>query len=70
MSTSLPRLIFTDLDGSLLDHESYSFAAAVPLLQELASACIPVVPVTSKTRVEIEACLLYTSDAADEVSPV
>ena len=55
MSTSLPRLIFTDLDGSLLDHESYSFAAAVPLLQELASACIPVVPVTSKTRVEIEA---------------
>ncbi|PLW70440.1 HAD-IIB family hydrolase [Pseudohalioglobus lutimaris] len=55
MSAPVPRLVFTDLDGSLLDHQSYSFAPATPLLAELAAACIPVVPVTSKTRVEIEA---------------
>lgn len=54
MSASQSRLVFTDLDGSLLDHVTYSFAAAVPLLAELAANDIPVVPVTSKTRVEIE----------------
>ena len=53
MSTDFRRLVFTDLDGSLLDHHSYSFAAAAPLLAELEAAGIPVIPVSSKTRAEI-----------------
>ena len=47
------RLIFTDLDGSLLDHHSYSFAPAVPLLAELEALDIPVIPITSKTFAEV-----------------
>lgn len=46
-------LIFTDLDGSLLDHYSYSHAAATPLLEKLERQGIPVVPNTSKTRAEL-----------------
>jgi mannosyl-3-phosphoglycerate phosphatase len=49
------RLIFTDLDGSLLDHHSYRHDAAAPLLEELELAGVPVVFVSSKTRFEIEA---------------
>lgn len=47
------RLIFTDLDGSLLDHSSYSFAPAAELLDRLAEQLIPVIPVTSKTCAEV-----------------
>jgi mannosyl-3-phosphoglycerate phosphatase len=47
------RLIFTDLDGSLLDHHSYSFTPAVPLLAELDALGIPVIPITSKTFAEV-----------------
>lgn len=46
-------LIFTDLDGSLLDHHNYSFAPAAALLQQLAGTGIPVIPNTSKTRAEL-----------------
>jgi len=46
-------VIYTDLDGSLLDHDDYSHAAADPLLQELEQSGVPVVPCTSKTRAEI-----------------
>ena len=49
-----PALIFTDLDGSLLDHESYSFHAANELLKRLDNGNIPVIPVTSKTFAEVE----------------
>jgi mannosyl-3-phosphoglycerate phosphatase len=48
-------LIFTDLDGSLLDHDSYSFEGALPALARIREADIPLVLTTSKTRVEIEA---------------
>ena len=47
-------LIFTDLDGSLLDHHSYSYSAAGPLLEDLRTADVPVIPVTSKTRAELQ----------------
>lgn len=46
-------LIYTDLDGSLLDHFSYSFAAAQPLLQRLEESGVAVIPVTSKTCSEL-----------------
>ncbi|QFU76731.1 HAD-IIB family hydrolase [Halioglobus maricola] len=48
------RLVFTDLDGTLLDHHSYSFAPALPALEQLAQLGVPVIPTTSKTRAEIE----------------
>lgn len=48
------RLVFTDLDGSLLDHHSYSYRDAVPQLHRLERLAIPVIPASSKTRVEIQ----------------
>ncbi|GAB5452742.1 MAG: mannosyl-3-phosphoglycerate phosphatase [Halioglobus sp.] len=48
-------LVFTDLDGSLLDHHSYSYEAAEPQLRRLEQLGVPVIPVSSKTRPEIEA---------------
>lgn len=48
-------LIFTDLDGSLLDHDRYSFEGALPALARIKKSGIPLVLTTSKTRVEIEA---------------
>jgi mannosyl-3-phosphoglycerate phosphatase family protein len=46
-------VIYTDLDGSLLDHHDYSHAAADALLGELEQQGIPVIPVSSKTRAEL-----------------
>lgn len=51
----LPVLVFTDLDGTLLDHEDYSFSAAEPALALLRELHIPVIPNTSKTLAELEA---------------
>lgn len=51
----LMRLIFSDLDGSLLDHYDYSFEPARACLSTLEAASIPLVLVSSKTRKEIEA---------------
>ncbi len=42
-------LVFTDLDGTLLDHETYDFAPATPALAALAARGIPVILTTSKT---------------------
>lgn len=51
----IPRyLVFTDLDGCLLDSNTYSFDAARPALELLAAHHMPVVLVSSKTRAEIE----------------
>ena len=47
------RLVFTDLDGSLLDHHNYSYHDALPQLRALERLAIPVIPATSKTRSEI-----------------
>lgn len=46
-------IIFTDLDGTLLDHNSYSFKAALPMLDFLISHSIPLIIVTSKTKAEV-----------------
>lgn len=51
----LMLIIFTDLDGTLLDHESYSYDAARPALALIKDMGIPLVLVTSKTRAEVEA---------------
>ena len=47
-------LIFTDLDGTLLNGETYDYQAARPVLATLAERGIPVIPVTSKTRAEVD----------------
>ena len=47
-------LIVTDLDGTLLDHRTYAFEPAVPVLRDLRERDIPVVFCTSKTRAEVE----------------
>ncbi|MEJ2683808.1 MAG: HAD-IIB family hydrolase [Candidatus Sulfobium sp.] len=47
-------VIFTDLDGTLLDDSTYSFDAALPALYAARQADIPVVICSSKTRGEIE----------------
>lgn len=48
------HIIFTDLDGTLLDHNTYSFAAALPCIKRLNTANIPIIPNTSKTYAELE----------------
>jgi len=47
-------LVFTDMDGSLLDHHNYHYDDAVPTLLTLEKQNIPVIPVTSKTQAEVE----------------
>ena len=50
-----PKLvIFTDLDGTLLDRDTYSFSAAKPALHLIRLKNIPLVLSSSKTRAEIE----------------
>lgn len=47
-------VVFSDLDGTLLDRETYDFRPAAPALAALACRGIPLVLVSSKTRSEIE----------------
>lgn len=46
-------LLFTDLDGTLLGHRDYDCIAAFPVLAQLRTLQIPVIPVTSKTHAEV-----------------
>lgn len=47
-------LVFTDLDGTLLDHHTYDWRPAKPALDQLSSLGAVVVFVSSKTRIEME----------------
>ncbi len=47
-------IIFTDLDGSLLNHGDYSWEAARPALNRIRELDIPLVICTSKTRQEVK----------------
>ena len=46
-------VVFSDLDGSLLDHHNYSYAPAQPGIRRLQEQDIPLVLATSKTRDEV-----------------
>lgn len=46
-------LVFTDLDGTLLDHDTYSFDAALPCINLLKNNDIPIIINSSKTFEEI-----------------
>lgn len=47
-------VVCTDLDGALLDQDTYSFEAALPALEALRAREIPLILASSKTRAEIE----------------
>ena len=46
-------LVFTDFDGTILDHYSYSFEAAKPCIDRLTAMGIVIIPNTSKTFAEV-----------------
>lgn len=54
MAHNEQMLIFTDLDGTFLDAENYSFDAALPALRLVQQCGVPVVFCSSKTRAEME----------------
>lgn len=47
-------LVVTDLDGCLLDEETYSYEAATPALAALTARRVPLILASSKTRAEME----------------
>ncbi len=47
-------IVFTDLDGTLLNHDDYSFEAARPTIVRLKKMRIPLIVVTSKTIAEVK----------------
>ena len=53
MTCPVKLVVFSDLDGTLLDHETYRWDAAQPALDRLRSLQIPVVLASSKTAAEI-----------------
>jgi D-glycerate 3-kinase len=54
-SKETPYVVFTDLDGTLLDHYSYSWGAAAESLKKLENLGIPTIINTSKTAPEVVA---------------
>lgn len=64
----IPRqqlIVFSDLDGTLLDHDTYSFDAARPALERLSNVGVPLVLCTSKTLAE----LVWVRAALENDSP-
>ena len=55
-------VVISDLDGTLLDHSTYSYDAARPALELLERKQIPVVYSSSKTRREMEYWRLLTTN--------
>ena len=47
-------VVFSDLDGTLLDHNTYGWQAAQPALNLCKKCHVPIVLVSSKTRAEME----------------
>ncbi len=47
-------IVFTNLDGTLLDHKTYAFDAALPALQKLRDLDVPIILTSSKTVTEIK----------------
>jgi mannosyl-3-phosphoglycerate phosphatase len=54
MSESGQLIVFTDLDGTLADFNTYSIEAALPAIAMLKKNNIPLIICSSKTRAEIE----------------
>jgi len=55
MRDSEPKLVvFTDLDGTLLDRETYSYEKALPMMNYLRQEGVPIIFCSAKTRAEQE----------------
>ena len=50
----MKRLIFTDLDGTFLNHHNYAFDDAFEALEKIKESNIPLIFTTSKTKAEVE----------------
>ncbi|MFC2108951.1 HAD-IIB family hydrolase [Bacteroidota bacterium] len=50
----MKTLVFTDLDGTFLNHDDYSFDASSEALELIFGKQIPLVFTTSKTKIEVE----------------
>ena len=50
----MKRLIFTDLDGTFLNHHNYSFDESFEALKKIKEVKIPLIFTTSKTKAEVE----------------
>ncbi len=59
-------LIVTDLDGTLLDHHTYSWQAAKPAMAQARTYNIPIIPCTSKTLPETQK-LIHDMDLAGPI---
>lgn len=54
MTQPIPLLVFSDLDGTLLDHKSYSWAPARPAIEALKQMGAGIILASSKTAREID----------------
>ncbi len=50
----MKKIVYTDLDGTILNHDNYSFEESKPGIDLLKNINVPLVFCTSKTRFEIE----------------
>ena len=55
MQAAVPLVVFSDLDGTLLDHETYDWTPAQPAIRALAEIGAPLILASSKTATEITA---------------
>lgn len=58
------NIFFTDLDGTLLDHDTYSLEGSLEGIELLEKAGIPLVPVTSKTFDEVRGLMNFLNLAS------
>lgn len=54
MTSQLPLMVFSDLDGTLIDHDTYDWSPAAPALSALKVIGAGVVLASSKTAAEID----------------
>ena len=54
MKSIKQAVIFTDLDGTVLNHHNYAYEAVLPLLEQLQLRGVPVILNSSKTLSELE----------------
>jgi len=61
-------IIFTDLDGTLLDHNTYGWEEAIPALNLCKKLEVPVILASSKTRAEMDTLRRKLSISAPFIS--
>jgi mannosyl-3-phosphoglycerate phosphatase len=65
MNAQVRFLVFSDLDGTLLDHDTYDFSPALAALEVLRAAKVPLILCSSKTFAEMQ----YWRKALDIAHP-